>query len=261
MCPTTSLICPVDDNIAILSVSRCMLLEPRGVVLCDVVCGFGARPTVATQLPNGVLVVGDAQGGVWLLRLGVHTAPGVVARLQLPSYAPPSIVALTHLPGWGGFDGAWWHTPWCCRCCAHHALRMSDTPCAYARTAPMRSRVVPYTTHSPRARTGGVLCVSGPGQPGLLCCLPPVPRTPSPDPTPLQPILPARLPPMLDQVGEAAPLVLGTGERQLLVVRSRVGEVCRAVYGATALPLQDAETPLPVRVGMGWDAYCVGVTQ
>ena len=95
--------------------------------------------------------------------------------------------------------------------------------------------------------SGGVLCVSGPGQPGVLCCLPPVPHTPSPHPTPLQPVVPARLPPMLDEVSEAAALPLDTGEQQLFLVRSRVGELCRGVFGAAALPLQDAETPLPVR--------------
>lgn len=89
--------------------------------------------------------------------------------------------------------------------------------------------------------------MSGPGQPGVLCCLPPVPHTHSPHPTPLQPVVAARLPPLLDAVSEAAALQFDTAETQLLLVRSRVGEVCRGVYGGAALPLEDAETPLPVR--------------
>lgn len=92
-----------------------------------------------------------------------------------------------------------------------------------------------------------MLCVSGPGHPGVLCCLPPIPHTPS-DPPSLQPLVPACLPPMLDEVTEAAACTLATGEQQALLVRGGVGEVCRAVYGAAAIPLQDAETPLPVRV-------------
>ena len=110
MCPTTSLLhrCTGSDadNVAILGATRCVLLATRGVVLCDVSCSLAAEPTVALELSDGLLAVGDAAGGVWFLRLGVHTAQGVVARLELPHQAPSSITALTHLEGWGGFPGA-----------------------------------------------------------------------------------------------------------------------------------------------------------
>lgn len=109
MCPTTSLLhrC-IDrdaDAIAILGAARCMLLTTGGTVLCDIACSLAAQPTAATQLPDGTMVVGDAQGGVSLLRMSVHSAVGVVARLELPHHAPTSIRALTHLPDWGGFAG------------------------------------------------------------------------------------------------------------------------------------------------------------